>query len=212
MRPSSRSGARSACSMRSAGRRRWRRASSNVWRAGQPQLPQPATAAAAARRRRSPPSTRSCAASIAAIPIGHWLYKTAWSYRVAARMLARHRHARVHALLDAALRPARLRATAARTSPTPTPRAEMLAITDELIDPRMLPPVPCDIPAEEFAGALRERIGPFFATTRSRWCSIRTLASKADRRQQAHHPARDRAVLRARPRAAAPARGLHPHR
>ena len=38
-------------------------------------------------------------------PIGNWLFKTAWSYHVAARMLGRHRHARVHALLDAAVRP-----------------------------------------------------------------------------------------------------------
>ena len=34
---------------------------------------------------------------------------------------------------------------------------------------------------------------------------------EGDRRQQAHHPARDRAVLRARPGAADRARGLHPH-
>jgi uncharacterized protein (TIGR02421 family) len=39
---------------------------------------------------------------------------------------------------------------------------EMLAITDEMIGHRLLPPVPFDIPAEVFADMLRERIGSIF--------------------------------------------------
>ena len=131
-----------------------------AWRSGRPELPEPAT----------PP--RVLAGEMSALealmqridrghPIGNFLYKTAWSYHVAARMLTgigtpeftrcstllygrpdfRHRSQDV-TNLDGA--------------------REMLAITDEIVDHNLLPPVPSDIPAETFAGMLRERIGAMF--------------------------------------------------
>ncbi|HKN78195.1 MAG TPA: flavohemoglobin expression-modulating QEGLA motif protein [Lysobacter sp.] len=95
-------------------------------------------------------------------PIGHWLFKTAWSYAVAARMLM---HAgtpeftRCSTMLygrpDFQYRSQDVtNADSAR---------EMIAITDDLVGDTRLPPVPCDIPADEFAQRLRERLGPFFS-------------------------------------------------
>jgi uncharacterized protein (TIGR02421 family) len=139
-------------------------------------------------------------------PIGAWLYKTAWSYRVAARMLAqigRPGFTRCSTLLygrpDTPYRSQDLSNADAA--------AELLAITDRLIDPALLPPVACDIPADEFAERLRERIGPFFhehpvdvvldpslpskATASSRRIRIRATAlfSEADLEQLTEHEA-----------------------
>ena len=94
-------------------------------------------------------------------PIGHWLYKTAWSYYVAARMLAHigtPEFTRCSALLYG--RPDfRYRSQDVTNADS---AQEMLDITDEMVDHRLLPPVEFDIPAEAFATMLRERIGPMF--------------------------------------------------
>ena len=92
-------------------------------------------------------------------PIGHWLFKTAWSYYVAARMLANigtPEFTRCSALLYG--RPDfRYRSQDVTNADS---AQEMLAITDEMIDHRLLPPVAFDISAEDFAAMLRERIRP----------------------------------------------------
>ena len=131
-----------------------------TWRGGRPELPAPATPLCVLAGEMS-----ALEALMQRVdrghPIGNFLYKTAWSYHVAARMLAgigtpeftrcstllygrpdfRHRSQDV-TNLDGA--------------------REMLAITDEIVDHNLLPPVPSDIPAETFAGMLRERIGAMF--------------------------------------------------
>lgn len=130
------------------------------WQRGQPELPDP------------PLRPQPMHEEIAALddlmgridrghPIGHWLHKTAWSYAVAARMLAgigTPEFTRCSALLYG--RPDyRYRSQDVTNADA---AKEMLDITDELIDLRRLPPVPFDIPADVFAQQLRERIGPFF--------------------------------------------------
>ena len=131
-----------------------------AWRRGQPELPAAPTQPTVLTEEMSALHTLMQRLD-RGHPIGNWLYKTAWSYHVAARMLAgigtpefthcstllygrpdfKHRSQDV-ANVDAA--------------------REMLAITDEMIGPKGLPPVPFDIPAETFATMLRERIGPIF--------------------------------------------------
>ncbi|HEY6986516.1 MAG TPA: flavohemoglobin expression-modulating QEGLA motif protein [Rhodanobacteraceae bacterium] len=130
------------------------------WRRGTPQLPAPAT---------RPLVLDAEIAALDALmrridrghPIGNWLYKTAWSYLVAARMLAgigTPEFTRCSTLLygrpDFRYRSQELTNVDAAN--------EMLAITDEMIGHRLLPPVPFDIPASAFADMLRERIGPIF--------------------------------------------------
>jgi uncharacterized protein (TIGR02421 family) len=130
------------------------------WRAGAPRLPEPT------------PVAPALATEIATLrelmrridrghPVGHWLYKTAWSYWVAARMLesiGKPEFTRCSALLygrpDQHYRSQDV--TLAQSA------REMLAITDDLIDARRLPPVPADIPADVFAERLRERIKAVF--------------------------------------------------
>jgi uncharacterized protein (TIGR02421 family) len=92
-------------------------------------------------------------------PIGRWLYKTAWSYLVAAKMLGgigTSEFTRCSVLLYG--RPD----TRYRSQDVTNVESaqEMLDITDQLVDHRKLPPVPFDVPAEEFARCLRERIAP----------------------------------------------------
>jgi uncharacterized protein (TIGR02421 family) len=94
-------------------------------------------------------------------PIGNWLYKSAWSYLVAARMLAgmgTPAFTRCSTLLYG--RPDHRFRNQDVTNVDSA--REMLAITDELVGPGRLPPVPYDIPAEAFAEMLRERIRPVF--------------------------------------------------
>src|SRR5207342_1769654 len=111
-------------------------------------------------------------------PIGHWLFKTAWSYAVAARMLT---HAgtpeftRCSTMLYG--RPD-FQYRSQDVTNVDSAR-EMLAITDELVGNRNLPPVPCDIPADEFAQRLRERIGPFFSHDKVDVVLDPALSSKA---------------------------------
>ena len=129
------------------------------WRRGQPELPEP--------HLRPQPMHEEIAALDDLMgridrghPIGHWLYKTAWSYAVAARMLAgigTPEFTRCSALLYG--RPDfRYRSQDVTNADS---AQEMLHITDELIADKVLPE-PFDIPAEDFARRLRERIGPFF--------------------------------------------------
>jgi len=147
------------------------------WRAGKPEMPAP------------PTQPVDHAATIEALddilrrldrghPIGDWLYKTAWSYRVAALMLSSigtPRFTECSTLLYG--HPS----TQYRSQDTTTVQSagEMLAITDQLIDSRYVPEIPYDIPAEEFATRLRERIGPFFTDDAVQVLLDPQLASKA---------------------------------
>lgn len=148
-----------------------------AWRRGVPELPSPIT----------PPVARDT--EIAALealmqrmdrghPIGHWLYKTAWSYCVAARMLGAigsPEFTRCSALLYG--RPDfRYRSQDVTDADS---AQEMLAITDEMIDHRLLPPVLFDIPAGEFADMLRARIAPMFTGDRVEVVLDPALPSKA---------------------------------
>lgn len=130
------------------------------WRRGQPELPAPSL--------RPQPLHEEVAALDDLMrridrghPIGHWLHKTAWSYAVAARMLAgigTPEFTRCSALLYG--RPDFRYPSQDMTNADAA--QEMLEITSDLIDPHRLPPVAFDIPADVFAQRLRERIGPFF--------------------------------------------------
>jgi len=130
------------------------------WRRGQPKLPE------------APSQPKVHGAEITALkelmrkvdrghPVGNWLYKTAWSYHVAASMLAgigTPEFTRCSTLLYG--RPdTRYRSQDVTNADS---AQEMLAITDELVGNHKLPPVPFDIPADVFAEMLRERIGPIF--------------------------------------------------
>jgi uncharacterized protein (TIGR02421 family) len=131
-----------------------------AWRRGHPELPAP------------PSQPLVQAAEMTALkdlmrkvdrghPLGNWLFKSAWSYYVATLMLAgigTPEFTRCSVLLYG--RPdSRYRS---QDVTNVDDAQEMLAITDEMIDHRLLPPVPFDIPAEAFADRLRERIGPLF--------------------------------------------------
>jgi len=149
----------------------------STWRSGRPELPAPHT----------PPQL--LIGEMDALgelmrridrghPIGNWLFKTAWSYSVAARMLAgigTAEFTRCSALLYG--RPD----TRYRSQDVTNVEGaqEMLAITDEVVDHRLLPPVPFDIPAEAFAGRLRERIEPMFRDDPVKVVLDPGLASKA---------------------------------
>jgi uncharacterized protein (TIGR02421 family) len=130
------------------------------WRAGTPELPQPTT---------QPVDHAATTEALDDIlrrldrghPVGDWLYKTAWSYRVAAVMLSNIGNptfTRCSTLLYG--HPS----THYKSQDTTTfeSAGRMLAITDQLIDARYVPRVPFDIPAPEFAAKLRERMGRFF--------------------------------------------------
>lgn len=147
------------------------------WRRGQPELPAPPNRAQAHTA-----ETEALEALMARIdrrhPIGNWLFKTAWSYCVATRMLAgigTPEFTRCSALLYG--RPdVRYRSQDISNADA---AQDMLAITDQLIDHRRLPPVPFDIPAERFAQMLRERIGPVFHQHDVKVVLDPALASKA---------------------------------
>jgi len=148
-----------------------------AWRRGEPELPAPPT---------QPQLLSDEIAALEALmqridrghPLGNWLFKTAWSYHVAALMLAgigTPEFTRCSTLLygrpDFRYRSQDMtNADGAR---------EVLAITDELTGHRMLPPVPFDIPAETFADMLRERIRPVFSQDDVKVVLDPKLASKA---------------------------------
>jgi uncharacterized protein (TIGR02421 family) len=147
------------------------------WRRGQPELPAPMT---------QPAHLDDERAALADLmrkldrshPIGNWLYKTAWSYLVATRMLAGigtpdfvHHSALLYGRPD-------LRHGSQDISNADGAR-DILAITDELLDHRRLPPVPADIPAEVFAERLRARLGDFFTQDKVEVVLDAAMASKA---------------------------------
>jgi uncharacterized protein (TIGR02421 family) len=147
------------------------------WRRGQPRLPEPGA------------QPKVHAAEMTALkdlmrkldrghPVGNWLYKSAWSYHVAASMLAgigTPEFTRCSALLYG--RPdIRYRSQDLTNADS---AQEMLAITDDLVGNQKLPPVPFDIPAEAFAEMLRERIGPIFQHDDVKVVLDPTLPSKA---------------------------------
>ena len=147
------------------------------WRAGRPQLPRPPV---------QPVSHRDEIAALDAImqdcdrghPIGNWLYKSAWSYRVAARMIEQvgtPGFTTCSALLYG--RPDhRYRSQEADNADA---ARDMLRITDELLGNERLPAIDCDIPAEQFAARLRERMGGFFTRDKVQVVLDPELASKA---------------------------------
>lgn len=139
-------------------------------------------------------------------PVGNWLFKTAWSYHVAAQMLAgigTAEFTRCSTLLYG--RPD-FRYRSQDVTNVDSAR-EMLAITDEFMGHRLLPQVLFDIPAETFAVMLRERIGAIFghddvkvvldpalpskATASSKRIALRATALFSDRdlEQLAQHEA-----------------------
>jgi uncharacterized protein (TIGR02421 family) len=129
-------------------------------RAGQPELPRPENAA--------PDLREQCAAFERIMarcdrgePLGRFLHRSAWSYRVAAEMLmcvGRPRFTECSALLYG--RPDFRFKTQSATNLDAA--EQMLQITDDLVGGFKVPPVVADIPAAEFAARLRERIGGFF--------------------------------------------------
>jgi len=147
------------------------------WRAGKPELPAP------------PTQPQDHADTIAALddilqqldrghPVGDWLYRTAWSYRVAARMLASigtPRFTECSALLYG--HPStRYRS---QTTTTAQSAAQMLSITDQLLGSQYVPRIAYDIPAPDFSVMLRARIEPFFTDDPVSVVLDTELASKA---------------------------------
>ena len=130
------------------------------WRRGAPEIPAPVLAPQPLAAEQEALETLM-ARTDRGHPIGNYLYKSAWSYLVAARMLAgigTPEFTRCSALLygrpDQVFRSQDIsNADGAR---------EMIAITDELVGHAKVPPVPCDLDAETFAQRLRERIAPVF--------------------------------------------------
>ena len=117
------------------------------WRDGRPELPAP---------KLQPQALSAEIDALAALmpridrghPVGSWLFKTAWSYLVAARMLAAigtSEFTRCSTLLYG--RPDMRYRSQDVTNVEGA--QEMLAITDEMVDHRLLPVVPFDIPAED---------------------------------------------------------------
>ena len=145
----------------------------SAWRSGQPELPAPDTQpqvlaaemdalGALMRADRSWPSRRQLAVQdgveLSASPRGCWLGSARPSSPVARRCCTAGPTSRYRSQdvtnVDGAL--------------------EMLAITDELVDHRLLPPVPFDIPAEAFAADAARAHRPHVPRRRrSRWCSTR---------------------------------------
>ena len=149
----------------------------DAWRRGQPELPAPATQPQVLTA-----EMNALDALMARIdrghPVGNWLYKSAWSYRVATQMLAgigTPEFTRCSTLLYG--RPDTIYRSQDVTNVESA--REMLAITDELLGHSQLPSVPFDIPAEDFARRLRERIGPLFTDDEVKVVLDPALPSKA---------------------------------
>jgi uncharacterized protein (TIGR02421 family) len=147
------------------------------WRAGKPELPVPPT---------QPQALDAECAELDALmksidrghPIGHWLWKTAWSYRVAAQMLRgigtpefTHCSAMLYGRPDTIYPSQDL--TAAQAA------QEMLDTTDRLVDSKLIPPPLCDMTAAQFAERIRARIDPFFTQDKVAIVLNPDLASKA---------------------------------
>jgi uncharacterized protein (TIGR02421 family) len=132
----------------------------DTWRAGRPELPQPQT-----QPQQLEAETQALDEMMGTLdrghPLGNWLYKTAWSYRVAAQMLAhigQPEFTTCSTLLYG--RPDQRYRTQEMTNLDGA--TEMLDITDRVIDHRRLAPIPYDIPAPAFADMLRARIAGVF--------------------------------------------------
>jgi uncharacterized protein (TIGR02421 family) len=148
-----------------------------AWGRGQPELPTPPT---------KPKVLADEMSALQALmprmdrghPIGNWLFKTAWSYLVATRMLAgigTPEFTRCSTLLYG--RPDfRFRSQDITNADS---AQEMLDITDELVDHHRLAPIVFDIPADVFAVMLRERIGSMFQHDDVEVVLDPTLPSKA---------------------------------
>ncbi|WP_157971348.1 flavohemoglobin expression-modulating QEGLA motif protein [Dyella sp. C9] len=94
-------------------------------------------------------------------PIGNWLFKNTWSYLTAAQMLmsvGTEQFTRCSTALYG--RPDTI--YPGQQSNAVDAAQDLLHISDDLVGREGVPPVPADIPAEEFAQRLRERLGPFF--------------------------------------------------
>ncbi len=146
-------------------------------RAGNPELPQPTT---------QPQALDAEVAELDTLmrgidrghPIGHWLWKTAWSYRVAAQMLrgiGTPEFTRCSTLLYG--RPDTKYQSQDVTADDAA--RDMLATTDRLVDSRRIPETPCNMTAEQFAERIRARIDPFFTDDKVDVVLNPDLASKA---------------------------------
>lgn len=147
------------------------------WQRGKPELPAP------------PNKPQALADEIGALealmkrtdrghPIGNWLYKSAWSYYVAAKMLAgigTPEFTRCSSLLYG--RPDYKWRSQEVTNAESA--QEMIGITDDMLGSSMLPPVLAEIPADVFADMLRERIGTTFRDDKVDVVLNPSLASKA---------------------------------
>ena len=149
----------------------------DAWRAGKPALPDPPV-----RRQQFRAEIDAFQTLMRGIdrghPIGSWLWKTAWSYCVAAQMLEHigtPEFTRCSTLLygrpDTKYRAQDLTAADAAAS--------MIRTTDILVDSRMLPPIPCELTASEFAERIRAQIDPFFTDDKVEVVLDPQLASKA---------------------------------
>jgi uncharacterized protein (TIGR02421 family) len=147
------------------------------WRRGQPRLPAPD-----ARPVVLAEEIAALQALMARIDRGHllgdWLYKSAWSYRVAAQMLTgigTPEFTRCSALLYG--RPDTRYRSQEMTNADGA--QEMLDITDQMIGHERMPTIAFDIPAERFADMLREKIAAMFLQDDVRVVLDPNLASKA---------------------------------
>lgn len=130
------------------------------WEKGNPQLPQPPV--------RHPDLSAEMDALKAIMaqldrghPIGNWLFKTAWSYLTAAQMLM-GAGTETFTRCSTALYGRPDIVYPGQTANAVDAARDLLNISDDLISREGIPHVPADIPAEEFAQRLRERLGPFF--------------------------------------------------
>lgn len=130
------------------------------WQRGEPALPEPPV-----RRPDLSDEMVALKAIMARLdrghPIGNWLFKTAWSYYIAAQMLMNvgtPEFTRCSTALYG--RPdTRYRS---QESTAVDAAEDVLAITDDLVGREGVPVVVADIPADVFAQRLRERLGSFF--------------------------------------------------
>ena len=143
------------------------------WRVGRPRIAGAADAAAAASKREIEGLDDLIGRIDRGHPLGMWLYKSAWSYRVAAQMLGAigtPEFTRCSALLYG--RPDHLYPS--QDSTNADVARELLRVTDELINDRLLPEIPATSRRPSSRGACASASIRSSITTRSRSCSIRT--------------------------------------
>jgi uncharacterized protein (TIGR02421 family) len=94
-------------------------------------------------------------------PLGNFLYKTAWSYRAAARMIEgigtpefTRQSIAIYGRPDAVYRRQKLTLLVAAE--------EFLAVTDDLLRSFRIPPATPEVPAQRFAEQMREKLRGFF--------------------------------------------------